>query len=77
MLACLTIVVYLQVKEINEEKVLIAIKNANPPAITIDEVAQETKLARQTVSKYIEKLHAEGKIKIFKKVGNVNLYQIA
>ena len=66
----------MQVKKINEEKVLNAIKNANPPAITIDEISQETKLARQTVSKYVEKLHAGGKIRIFKKVGNVNLYQI-
>jgi len=73
--ACITNVVNMDVKEINEEKVLNAIKSAQPPVVTIDEIAKITKLTRQTVSKYVDILHAKGKIKIFKKIGKVNLYE--
>lgn len=67
--------VNLQDEKKNKEKVLKAIKNANPSYVTIDEIAKSTKLARQTVSKYMHILNAEGKIKITKTVGKVNLYE--
>lgn len=65
-----------QDEELNKKKVLEAIKNAKPPAVTIDEISKITRLSRQTVSKYVHVLYAEEKIKIFKKVGKVKLYQI-
>ena len=65
----------LQDKEANREKVLKAIKNANPAVVTIDEIAQVTKLSRQTVSKHIDVLCAEGKIKVFKNIGKIKLYE--
>lgn len=64
-----------QNKELNRKKILKAIKNAKPPVVTIDEIAQKTNLTRQTVSKHVDVLHARGKIKIFKKIGKINLYQ--
>ena len=67
--------VNLQDKEANREKILKAIKNANPAVVTIDEIAKVTKLSRQTVSKHIDVLCAEGKIKVFKKIGKINLYE--
>ena len=65
----------LQDEKKNKEKVLNAIKNANPSYVTIDEIAKTTKFARQTVSKYMHILKAEGKIKITKKIGKINLYE--
>lgn len=64
-----------QDKEANREKVLEAIKNADPSIVTIDEIAKATKLTRQTVSKHIDILCERGKIKVFKKIGKINLYQ--
>jgi response regulator of citrate/malate metabolism len=55
--------------------VLDAIKKANPPYVTIQEIADVTTLSRETVSKYILVLAAERKIKITKTVGKVNLYE--
>ena len=65
----------LQDEKKNKEKVLNAIKNANPAYVTIDEIAKKTKFARQTVSKYMHILKAEEKIKITKKIGKINLYE--
>ena len=59
----------------NKEKVLDAIKKADPPYVTIKDIAKATKLTRETVSKYMHVLKAEGKIKITKEVGKVNLYE--
>lgn len=63
-----------QNKELNREKILKAIKNAKPPVVTIDEIAEVTKLSRQTVSKHVDVLYARGEIKIFKKIGKISLY---
>ena len=62
-------------KEANREKVLKAIKNANRAIASIDEIAKVTKLSRQTVSKHIDVLCAEGKIKVFKTIGKISLYE--
>ena len=55
--------------------VLDAIKKANPSYVTIQEIADATKLSRETVSKYMLVLVAEGRLKITKTVGKVNLYE--
>ena len=55
--------------------VLDALKKANPPYVTIQEIADATNLSRETVSKYMLVLAAEKKIKITKTVGKVNLYE--
>jgi response regulator of citrate/malate metabolism len=39
--------------------VLDAIKNANPPYVTIQDIADVTKISRETVSKYMLVLAAE------------------
>ena len=58
-----------------KEIVLDAIKNADPKYVTIQEIADATNLARDTVSKYMLVLAAEKKIRITKKIGKVNLYE--
>lgn len=58
-----------------KEIVLDAIKNADPTYVTIQEIADATNLARDTVSKYMLVLVAEKKIRITKKIGKVNLYE--
>lgn len=58
-----------------KEDILNAIRRADPPYVTILDIAKETKYTRETVSKYMHILHAEGKIKITKKVGKINLYE--
>lgn len=65
----------LQNKEANREKVLKAIKNANRAVASIDYIAKVTKLSRQTVSKHIDVLCAEGKIKVFYTIGKISLYE--
>ena len=62
-------------KEANREKVLKAIKNANRAIASIDQIAKVTKLSRQTVSKHIDVLCAEGKIKVFITIGKISLYE--
>lgn len=57
-----------------KEIILDAIKNANPPYVTIQDIADITKISRETVSKYILVLEAEGKIKVTKIIGKAKLY---
>ena len=52
-----------------------AIKKADPPYVTIQDIANKTKLSRETVSKYMLVLAAEGKIKVTKIVGKAKLYE--
>ena len=58
-----------------KEIILNAIKKANPSYVTIQNIADDTSLARDTVSKYMAVLVAEKKIHITKKIGKVNLYE--
>ncbi len=53
-----------------------AIKRANPPYVTIQEIANTTKFSRETVSKYMLVLAAEGKIRVTKTVGKAKLYEV-
>jgi len=57
-----------------KEIVFNAIKKANPPYVTIQDIADTTNLSRETVSKYFLVLEAEGKIKVTKIVGKAKLY---
>ena len=57
-----------------KEIILDAIKNANPPYVTIQDIADITKISRETVSKYMLVLEAEGKITVTKIIGKVKLY---
>jgi predicted ArsR family transcriptional regulator len=59
-----------------KEIILEAIKNANPPYVTIQDIADTTKISRETVSKYMLVLEAEGKIKVTKIIGKAKLYEI-
>ena len=58
-----------------KEIILDAIKNANPSYVTIQDIADITKISRDTVSKYMLALTAEGKIKITKKISKANIYE--
>ena len=53
-----------------------AIKKANPPYVTIQDIADATKISRETVSKYMLVLEAEGEIKVTKTVGKAKLYEL-
>lgn len=59
-----------------KEVVFNAIKRANPPYVTIQDIADATKISRETVSKYMLVLKAEGKIKVTKTVGKAKLYEV-
>jgi response regulator of citrate/malate metabolism len=56
--------------------VLDAIKNASPPYVTIQDIADVTKISRETVSKYMLVLEAERKIRVTKIIGKAKLYEI-
>ncbi|UCD13751.1 MAG: HTH domain-containing protein [Thermoplasmatales archaeon] len=58
-----------------KQKVLDAIKKADPPYVTIQDMADKTGFSRETVSKYMAVLEAEGKIKITKTIGKANLFE--
>ena len=58
-----------------KEIIFEAIKKANPAYVTIQDIADVTKISRETISKYFLVLAAEGKIKKTKKIGKVNLYE--
>lgn len=58
-----------------KEIVLEAIINADPSYVTIQDIADVTKLSRETVSKYMLVLKAEGKITATKKIGKAILYE--
>jgi len=58
-----------------KDRILEEIKNSIPSYVTIQEIADKTKISRDTVSKYILVIAAEGKIRVTKKVGKVNLYE--
>jgi CRP-like cAMP-binding protein len=59
-----------------KEIILDAIDSSNPPYVTIQDIANATKLSRETVSKYMLVLEAEGKIKVTKIIGKAKLYEI-
>lgn len=58
-----------------KEIILDAIRKADPPYVTIQDIADATKISRETVSKYMLVLEAEGKIKVTKVIGKAKLYE--
>jgi len=58
-----------------KEIVLEAIKKSNPPYVTIQDISNATKLSRETVSKYMLVLEAEGKIRVTKIIGKAKLFE--
>jgi response regulator of citrate/malate metabolism len=58
-----------------KEIILDAIDSSNPPYVTIQDIANATKFSRETVSKYMLVLEAEGKIKVTKIIGKAKLYE--
>ena len=62
-------------KKTTKELILETIKNSNPPYVTFQDIAKITGKSRVTVSKFMQILEAEGKIRITKKVGTANLYE--
>jgi len=61
-------------EEYTKKKVLDAIRKASPKDVSIHEIAGMTKLSRETVSKYVGILKAEGKIKLTRKIGKAKLF---
>ena len=57
-----------------KQKILNAIKNAHPKDLSIQEIADITKISRETVSKYVGILDAENKIKLTREVGKAKMY---
>ena len=62
-------------KKSTKDIILEAIREYNPPYVTIQDIANVTKLSRETVSKYMLVLEAEGKIRVTKIVGKAKLYE--
>ncbi len=63
-------------EEQTKHKVLDAVRKASPKDLSIQEIAEMTKLSRETVSKYVGILEAEGNIKLARKIGKAKLYII-
>jgi DNA-binding IclR family transcriptional regulator len=56
--------------------ILECLKRAAPRDLSIEEIAEETKVHRNTVSKYVYSLEKEGKIMMTRKLGNAKLYTV-
>ena len=59
-----------------KEIIFEAIGKADPPYVTIQDIANSTRLSRETVSKYMLVLEAEEKIKVTKIIGKAKLYEM-
>ena len=64
------------IKIVKKQKIFYAIKKANPPYVTTQDIADLTKISRETVSKYMLVLEAEGKIRVTKIIGKAKLYEV-
>lgn len=63
-------------EELTKKKVYDAIKKTTPTDVSIQEIAEITSLSRETVSKYVGILVAEGKIKLARRIGKAKLYSL-
>jgi DNA-binding IclR family transcriptional regulator len=59
-----------------EELILNLLKKEHPKDLSIEEIANATKLHRNTVSKYLFGLQKEGKIKTTRTIGKAKMYTI-
>ena len=60
----------------NLQKILDCIHKAAPKDLSIEEVAQLTKINRNTVAKYLFALEREGKIVMTRRMGKAKLYSV-
>lgn len=58
-----------------EDKILDVLKKSELD-LSIGEISERTNISRDTVSKYVSVLKAEGKIKLSRNVGNAKLYKL-
>lgn len=59
-----------------ERKVLACLRKSAPKDMSIEELAEATKLHRNTVSKYVAILEAGNKIIMTRALGNAKLFKI-
>lgn len=57
-----------------KEKILNFLKKNYPKDFNIQEIADETKIHRNTISTYLKVLVAEKNIQFSRKIGNITLY---
>lgn len=58
-----------------KNKILKIIKDAHPKDLSIEEIAKTSRMSRETVSKYLAVLEAEGKIELSREVGRAKMYK--
>lgn len=57
-----------------KQKIFSVIKESGPRDLSIQEIANLSKISRETVSKYVGILVAENKIKLTREVGKAKMY---
>lgn len=66
----------MQSNEVNTKmKILTVIEEAAPQDLSIQEIADRAGVSRETVSKYILALEAEGKIEKTREIGKAKMYK--
>ena len=61
---------------LRKNEILSIIKNAHPNDLSIEEIAKSSRMSRETVSKYIAVLEAEGKVELSRMVGRAKMYKM-
>jgi len=59
-----------------QEEIFALLKRVSPKDLSIIEISRELNVSRQTVSKWIKVLEAEGKVKVSRVVGRAVLYKV-
>ena len=57
-----------------KKKILVFLRNNYPKDFYIQEIADELKIHRNTISIYLKVLVAEGLLESLRKIGKINLY---
>ena len=65
-----------QNEENSKGKILESIKKKYPQDLSIKEIAEISKLSRETVSKYVGILEAEKKIALTRRIGKAKMYRL-
>lgn len=55
-------------------KVLKVLEESYPQDLSIKEIAEKAEVSRETASKWVNVLVAEGKVKLNREIGNTKLY---
>lgn len=56
--------------------ILDSLKNAHPQDLSIEEIARASRVSRETASKYIGILEAEGEVELSRAVGRAKMYRL-